>query len=400
MTITRRSLFRVTGAAAGLSLLPGVRRAASQTESHAYFDPWVDIRADHVRHNLRQVRTRVDNRPVLAVIKNNGYGMGLGNIARMLEPEQAVAGLAVVKLDEAIALRDEGITKPILLMGPFDDRDLQEAIARDIVPMVYTPLGETLDRLSSRFGRRIPIHVCVDTGMGRVGVPHRQALDLIEDLATRRSVEIQGLMMTLTEDAVFEREQYRRFEALRAQLRERGISTGRGHAASSFGLFQSSFAFMDMVRPGMALYGCYSDPSFRSTDLMELRPAIGLRARVVYVKHLLRGESVGYNRAYTAPGDVWIATLPVGHVDGVPRVAANGGRIRIGDRFYPVIASVSSSHTLLEIGAEKTVSTGDIATVFDWRDGSRPEDLAAATGASTYDLVMHLSPLLPRRIRA
>ena len=398
--MSRRSLLQTAGIAAGLSVLPVRKSSASRVGKEAFFDPWVEVRGDHVKHNLGQVRSRVQGRPILAVIKNDAYGMGIRNMARILEPEPAIVGLAVVKLEEAVTLREAGIGKPILLMGPFDDRDLKEAAAHNVTPMVYTPVGKTLDEASARLGKRIPVHVCVDTGMGRVGVPYREALPLIEDLAARKSVELQGMMMTLTEDVAFEKEQCRRFVALRDELRLKGVSTGLSHAASSYGLFQSSFAFMDMVRPGMALYGCYSDQKFRTAGIMDLRPAIGLKTRVAYVKQLKKGETAGYNQAYRASGAVWIATLPVGHVDGVPRIAASGGRIRVGDRFYPIIASVSSSHTLLEIGAEQAVQVGDIATVFDWRDGSRPEDLAAATGASSYDLIMHLSPLLPRRVSA
>jgi alanine racemase len=93
-----------------------------------------------------------------------------------------------------------------------------------------------------------------------------------------------------------------------------------------------------------------------------------------------------------------VATLPVGHTDGWPRAAAKGGRVRIGDRLYPVIASVSASHTIVEIGSERRVEIGDVATGWDWQDGSRPEDVGAACGASVYDLTMHLNPLLPRRV--
>ena len=153
-----------------------------------------------------------------------------------------------------------------------------------------------------------------------------------------------------------------------------------------------------MVRPGMALYGIYPEPKFRAMGVMQLVPAIALKARVAYVKQLQPGDSAGYNRAYTAEHPVWIATLPVGHADGLPRVAANGGRVRIGGALYPIIASVSASHTIVEIGAERRVEMGDEAIVFDWTDGSRPEDLGAACGASVYDLTMHLNPLLPRRV--
>ena len=153
-----------------------------------------------------------------------------------------------------------------------------------------------------------------------------------------------------------------------------------------------------MVRPGMALYGMYSEPQFRARGVLDLRPAVSLKARVIYVKQLRAGESAGYNRAYVAKQDVWVATLPVGHADGLPRVAAKGGRVRIGDDLYPLIASVSASHSIVEIGPEPRVAMGDVATFFDAQEGSRPEDLAAACGSSVYDLTMDLNPLLPRRV--
>jgi alanine racemase len=119
---------------------------------------------------------------------------------------------------------------------------------------------------------------------------------------------------------------------------------------------------------------------------------------VAYVKRLEAGESAGYGRAYRATAPVWIATLPVGHADGLPRAVANKARVRIGDGMYPIVASVSASHTIVEIGPARRVGIGDEVSVFDWQDGSRPEDLSAASGASVYDLTMHLNPLLPRRL--
>src|SRR5262249_52693473 len=150
------------------------------------------------------------------------------------------------------------------------------------------------------------------------GVPYGKAAPLVRDLAGRRSVRIEGVMMTFTEDPDFDKEQLARFQALCAQLTREGVALGRRHAASSFGLFQHEDAFLDMVRPGMALYGIYSEPEFVQSGVMSLKPAVSLKARVVYVKQLKAGESAGYNRAYRATRDVWVATLPVGHADGLP----------------------------------------------------------------------------------
>lgn len=397
----RRRSFLQSGASV---LLPGAGAALATAAPAASvrdssFDPWIEVDAANLRHNVAQIAARVAPRPILAVIKNNGYGLGVANVGRVLGPLPAVHGFAVVKLAEALTLREAGVRKPILLMGPFDEAALDEAVARDITPMVYTPIGDILERVARRRGRVIPLHVCVDTGIGRVGVPYEAAAPLIRDLARRRSLRIEGVMMTFAEDPEFDREQLGRFEALCRLLSAEGVATGKRHAASSFALFQNEAAFLDMVRPGMALFGCYSEAPFRSLGVLDLRPAVSLKARVAYVKPLRAGQSAGYNRAYIAKSDVFVATLPVGHADGLPRVAAKGGRVRIGGTLYPLIATVSASHSIVELGApEPRVAVGDVATIFDAQDGSRPDDLAAACGSSVYDLTMHLNPLLPRRV--
>jgi alanine racemase len=371
---------------------------AAEQKLVSSFDPWVEIHRANLEHNVAEIRRRVENRPVLAVIKNNGYGMGVVNAARLLEPSEAIAGFAVVKLQEAASLRDAGIRKSVLLMGPFDEKNLEDAVARDITPMVYTPVGDTLDRLAAKRQRPVPLHICVDTGIGRVGVPHRKAAELVRDLAGRSSVRIEGVMMTFAEDPAFDEEQKARFVALTESLARDGVDLGKLHACSSFGLFQHPDFFLDMVRPGMAIYGVYSELEFRSSEALALRSALALKARVAYVKRLEAGDGAGYNRAYRAEKPVWVATLPVGHTDGLPRGVANKARVRIGERLYPIVATVSASHCIVEVGDERTVEIGDEVSIFDWREGSTPEDLSKSSGASVYDLTMHLNPLLPRKI--
>ena len=385
----------VLGSAPELAAAQSSVASSSQDSS---FDPWVEIHRENLRHNVAEISRRVSGRPILAVIKNNGYGMGVTNIAQLLEPQSEIFGFAVVKLHEAFSLRDAGIRKPILLLGPFDEQNLTDAVARDILPMVYTPVGPALDKIATKAQKPVSLHVCIDTGIGRVGVPYFQAAPLVRDLAARKSVRIQGTMMTFTEDPDFDKEQLRRFNETCAAFEKEGIALGKRHAASSFPLFQHPDAFFDMVRPGMAIYGIYSENEFRRMGIMDLRPALSLKARVIYAKKLRKGDSAGYNRAYMAKDDVWVASIPVGHADGWPREAAKGAKVRINGDLYPVIASVSASHTIVEIGREEKVKIGDVVTFFDAQPGSRPEDISESCGASVYDLTMHLNPLLPRRI--
>jgi alanine racemase len=388
--IDRRTFLQLSG---GAIVAPW-----AQVLRDSSFDPWLEIEPRHLAANVSEVARAAGGKPILAVIKNNGYGLGVVEAARILAPLPQVAGLAVIKLQEAMALRDAGVKAPTLLMGPVDERNLIDMWARDVMPMVYTPTGDALQRAADKAGRPVRVHICVDTGLGRVGVPFREATSLLRTLAARPGVVIDGAMMTFTEDQAFDQEQLRRFNALATEWKQLGLPTGRRHAASSYTLFQHDNASLDMVRPGMAVFGVYPEAAFRGLKRMTLRPGAALRARVALVKKLAAGETAGYNRAYVAKTDTWIATLPVGHADGWPRVAAKGAKVRINDRLYPVIASVSASHTIVEIGAEAAVKIGDVATMWDWQEGSRPEDVADACGASVYDLLMHLGGHLPRRI--
>src|SRR5260221_11525936 len=241
MALPRRSFLQAAAAAAAVSR---GSRVGAATVTDSAFDPWIEVSAANLRHNVEEVARRVTPRPILAVVKNNGYGLGVANVARLLEPLAAVSGLAVVKLAEALAVREAGVRKPVLLMGPFDEAALEEAVARDITPMVYAPIGDALDRVAQRRGRPIPLHVCVDTGIGRGGVPPTRAAPLIRDLAARRSVRLEGVMMTFTEDPAFDREQLERFPSLLRSLGSEGVPLGNRHAPPSFGLFQHPNSFL------------------------------------------------------------------------------------------------------------------------------------------------------------
>src|SRR5437879_1651920 len=131
------------------------------------FDPWVEIHRENLRHNVQEISRRVASRPILAVVKNNGYGMGVTNVAQILEPQPEIFGFAVVKLHEAVTLRDAGIRKPILLLGPFDEHNLEDAVARGIMPMIYTPLGSALDKIAAKTQKPVPLPICIDTGIAR-----------------------------------------------------------------------------------------------------------------------------------------------------------------------------------------------------------------------------------------
>ncbi|HWP36981.1 MAG TPA: alanine racemase [Gemmatimonadales bacterium] len=401
--LTRREFVGVTATLpVWSSISPTLSAASGDPPSSPVatgFDPWLEIRPSALRANVTEISRRAGGRPVLAVIKNNGYGLGLETVGPVLDAHEAVSGLAVVKVDEALRLRKAGVKKPVLLMGHFTPAEGIELLRLDIR---LAPFGDDapqlLEQVGREAGRPAAVHFYIDTGMSRLGMPYHQALPWMERVAGVRDVRIEGTFMTFTEDDAFDLEQLSRFTALADRARARRIPLGRLHAASSHALFMRPQAHLDMVRTGLALYGAYPS-EVPETERRGLEPALRLRARVVRVQQLRAGDSVSYGRAYIAPAPTWIATIPVGHSDGYPRSAVKGCEVLIGGRLYKVIGAVSASHTIVELGVEQTVQVGDVATlVGPDHPAILPNAVAERAGVSVYDVLMHLSAELPKAV--
>jgi alanine racemase len=403
MAITRRAF---VGAAAALGLphqLSPTSRIATSTATGVQdrFDPWLEIDVDALRHNVRQVTTLTNGRRILAVVKNNAYGLGLTVVPPLLETMPAIAGFAVVKAEAAIALRDAGIRKPILLMGMFPEELGRELVSRDIQLSLYTDdAAHRISSIASAVQRPVSSHLYLDTGMGRMGMPYHRAGAWMESLAANDQIDIAGCYMAFAEEPEFDREQLDRFQRVTDQVRRRGVALGDLHAASSNGVYHLPDAHLDMVRPGIALYGAYPSRPEDEQAKAVLHPAFQLKARVVRVAQLRVGDSVSYGRNYVAERPTWVATLPAGHSDGYPRQAVNGGRVLLKDRLYPVIGAVSASHTIVEVGDEPSVQVGDVATlVGPDRPEIHPNALATALGVSVYDVLMHLHAEMPKIVK-
>lgn len=408
MTQSRRTFLRSAGIAGAASAVwapiptqaqvSNALAGPSAADLKDRFDPWIEVKASAVVHNVSQVRSLTEQRPILAVIKNNAYGLDLITAARILEPMPEIHAFAVVKVGAAVALREAGITKPVHLMAAFPENLAADLAHLDIQPCLFTENAPRLTQIMAQaVGRPISAQVYLDTGMSRMGVPHDQALPWLEALVRDGHVRLQGAFMGFTEDPDYDREQLERFTTVSDAASERGISMGVLHAASSSAVFELPEAHLDMVRPGMALYGGYpNDPALQS-EKARLQSAFSLKARVVRVQQLQAGDSVSYGRNYVAEKPTWVATVPVGHTDGYPRKAVSGGRILIGTETYPVIGAVSASHAIVEVGESPKVRVGDVATLLGSESPETdPNWLSATVGVSIYDIFMHLNPLLPR----
>jgi alanine racemase len=362
------------------------------------FDPWVEVIPGHIGQAVSEVRRLGGNRPILAVVKNNGYGLGIKTVGRILEDDPGVFGFAVVKAKEALDLRAAGIQKPILLMGMFAP-DQGRALAEAQVELAaFTPdAAERMLPLAREIGRPLAVHFYLDTGMGRMGHPFRSALPWMIELSRHPEIHIHGTFTELGEDSEFDKVQMKRFTELVQEARGAGVETGRLHAAASNGVFHLPSGHMDLLRPGIALFGSYPSRPEEEREMATLLSAVRLKARVVRVAHLEAGDGVGYGRPWVADRPTWVATLPVGHADGYPRETAKGGKILIKEQLYPVIGAVSASHCIVNVGDHRSVQVGDMATLIGPDDPILdPNNMAENLGISVYDILMHLNPTLPR----
>lgn len=411
MTVSRRSFLAGTAIApfVGPLAIPfDMRASASPAPPHRAnapfapaperFEPWIDVDPAAIRTNVGVLSHLAGGRPIMAVIKNNGYGLGLQEVARVLEPDPRVSGFGVVKVAEALALREAGIRKPILLLALFDDADGGALVRNEITLSLCVPdSGARVARAVERAGRAARGQLYIDTGMSRMGMPYHAALPALREIARTPRLEIAGMFTELTEDREFDTEQVRRLRALGTEARAAGIPTGPLHAASSHAVFNHHDTLLDAVRPGISLFGAYPTDDGSERSIAELTVAFRLKARVVRVERMRAGDTVSYGRRFKAEAPTWIATIPMGHADGYPRRATQGGQVLIGGRAYPVIGAVSASHAIANLGAETEVKVGDVVTLLGPdHPAIHPNALAFATGISVYDVLMHLNANLPR----
>lgn len=398
---SRREFVATAATAAAAPLLLGARAWGAHTEerSAASFDPWLEIDAGALAHNARTIARLAGGRPLIAVVKNNAYGLGLETAGPILDRLGEVQMLAVVRPHEAMTLRRAGVRKPVLLMGPASEDELMDLVPLDVIQSPHNAeASAALGRVAERLRRAVRVHLYIDTGMHRMGMPVADAPDWIAGLVAARSVRIEGAFTELVEDADFDRAQAARLRALHGDLRAKGISIGPLHAASSNAIqHQTSEAFLDAVRPGLALYGGYV--SERAMESGGLRPTYRLKTRVIRVDHLGPGEGVSYHRRWITDKHAWTATLAIGHVDGYPSGAVKGCEVLIRGRLFPVIGTVSASHTVVALGPERAAGVGDEATlVGPEHPALHPNEVAKRAGYSEYDMFMHLSPQLSRRV--
>ncbi|MFQ6070454.1 MAG: alanine racemase [Candidatus Aminicenantales bacterium] len=401
MRITRRN-FLWSASLGPLSLIQikkqGLPPMLTRKAIHSSKDPWIELNLANMGWNLARIRSLVKV-PVMAVIKANAYGHGLLEVGHYLE-KCGIDFFMVGKLKEALSLRKTGVRTPVLNFGSFSREEAEELILNNICQSVFDEEVFWLDRAAFRLGKKAEVNIHLDTGMGRMGIPFKKAPGFIEKVAAMKNLFIKGVSTTLTEDDDFDRQQLERFTELCSTAEKKGINLGLKHAASSDGIMDLPQSWLDMVRPGIMLYGYYPSEKTQMEDGLSLRPVLELKARVVSIKEFFPGDSLSYHRVYKVRKRQKIAVLPIGYSDGYPFQAVNKAYVLIRGRKHQLIAAVTANHALALLDKNSEVAVGDEAVLLGVQGKERISafDIAGWAGASTYKVLIGLNPLLPRKI--
>lgn len=337
---------------------------------------------------------------LIPVLKANAYGHGAVPLAKKaLEAEPLMLGVATVP--EAIELREAGIDAPILLMIQPNREALPLCIQHKLTLVISdTGLADGLGKLAAEANWTAPVHVKVNTGMGRQGASLDDALNTIQYISRIVHVDIQGICThfstsELQEDA-FTLSQIKRFRSLMKQVEKIGIPYEIAHTANSAAIVHYRESHFDAVRPGLITYGVW--PSREKANTPQLKPVLRWETRIVYLRDLAPGSTIGYGRTFTTFGDTRTAVLPVGYADGYRHSLSNKADVLIRGRRCPVRGAVSMDQIVVDVSALPHVAVGDVATLIG-RDGSQEitvEELAGKAGTIPYDILTGLGARVHR----
>ncbi|MBA2524422.1 MAG: alanine racemase [Pyrinomonadaceae bacterium] len=365
---------------------------------------WANIDLDALASNFHLIKSRINKGvKVIAVVKANAYGHGAVECARKLAREGA-EWFGVALPEEGIGLRGSGITQPILCLAGFWEGQATACIQQRLVPVVYRlDLIESLDTAARDAGTIADVHVKIDTGMGRLGVRFNEAAEFADALERFEHIRVDGLMThfaaaddptckTLTED------QIKRFENVGALFRAHGFAPRFVHSANSAGIFSHPEALGNMVRPGGVLYGVWRDILPPATENNRLRPVMSVHSRIMLLKWVPQGETIGYGCTFEASRKSLVATVPIGYDDGYLRGLSNRGHVIVRGTYAPVVGRISMDLTILDVTSVEGVELGDTVTLLG-RSGDLEipaEELARIAGTLSYEVTCGIGERVPR----
>lgn len=366
---------------------------------------FAQVDLDAIVQNMENMKANLNKHTqMLGVIKTDGYGHGALEIAHCLEPLDFMYGFAVATAEEAFALRNSGVKKPIIILGYTFPYSFKGFVQEEIRPTVFREdMLSELSEAAAQAGKKIKIHIKVDTGMNRIGIrPDETGIAFVKKALAYKNLEIEGIFTHFSRadeaDKELTKKQFRMFSDFVNRVeKELGITIPVKHCANSAGIIDHPMTNMDVVRAGIALYGLYPSEEV-SRETVKLKPALSLYSTIVYIKEIGSGESVSYGGTFKANRSMRIATIPIGYGDGYPRNLSGKGHVLICGKKAPILGRVCMDQFMVDVTDIPEAKEGDRVTLIgkEGKEQISVEMLSAISGRFPYELVCDLGKRIPR----
>lgn len=362
-----------------------------------------EVNLDAIKHNYEEIRKYIPHEvEMMAVVKADAYGHGAVEVANLLQGE-GVNRFAVAIVKEGEELRESGITSPILVLGYTPRADIKALIENNLTQTVFSyEMAKTISDEAGKLGKTVNIHLKVDTGMGRIGfLSSPQSIEEVKMIASLPHLNMEGIFTHFStadeEDTTYTKKQWHIFEGFLKELREVGIELPIIHAANSAAIMCHSYTDLNVVRPGIILYGYYPSEYLKG-KILDLMPAMTLKTQVVHVKELPEGHYVGYGRTHYTHHKTKVATIPVGYADGYSRRLGNAGRVLIRGQYAPIIGNICMDQFMVDVTEIEGVSVEDEVVLFGKKGENEipVEELASLLGTINYEIVCMIGKRVPR----
>lgn len=360
-----------------------------------------EIHKNALKYNYGQLGNKLSHTiKTMAVVKANAYGHGDTQIARILE-EISCEYLGVALVEEGIKLRKDGIKVPIVVLSGIYHNQIDDIFSFDLTPVAYDT--DTLTLINAKaleLKTKKKVHIKIDTGMGRLGILPQQVVSFFQELLSMDGIEVDGLMSHFAEveekDKSYSRKQLDIFIKSISVTQRLGFQTDNIHMANSAGVIDFSESHFTMVRPGIMLYGAY--PHKRFKDLIDLKPVMNLKTKILHMKKVPPGFSISYNRRFVTSKESTIATLPIGYGDGLPRRISEKGFVLIRGKQAPIVGTVCMDLIMVDVTNINDTSIGDDVVIFG-KQGNREitvDDIAENCDTISYEILCNISGRVPR----
>lgn len=375
----------------------------NKSERGSIYRVYARIDLDALKYNVEGIkRCKEDTTMLMGVIKAGAYGHGADVLAHELE-DMGFDWFAVATADEGIEIRNSGVKKPILVLGYCHEDQYPELIEWNITPTIFTyEMAESLNRAAKAAGKKVNIHIKIDTGMSRIGfLVEEKTIETIQAIARMEYLNIQGVFTHFacadTLDKRHVEQQIQKFHWVIEHMKAVGIVPEICHCSNSASIMELPSEHMNMVRAGIILYGLYPSDEVQK-ERLDLRPVLSLYSHIVHVKEVPEGVTVGYGATYTTMRKTRIATVPVGYADGYSRGLSNKATVLIRGKRAPIIGRVCMDQFMVDVTDIPEAVSGDVATLVG-KDGDEVlsvEEISELAGSFNYEFICDVSWRVPR----